>query len=320
MLKTAHINELITNLSKAMPELIAGLVVDIDGLIIAKQSVKTFDEELIAAIMTIIKQNLDKIKHYTETALGSGSFNTDKFQLFYVEVSKTPPMIFVLVIDPYANLEKYIPYSYIIAERISLILHDRDPSLKIPKLSEEGDLLFEFNSGSDKNNNHINKIILIGSQKVGKSTLAEMYTNGKFEEIYKPTVGINLIEKKLQITKNVQMNNIIFDLSGLKSFANIRRHYYSDAKAVLILFDYNEAQTLQNVTEWLEEANHFIKDKSIPYILIGNKIDLVNDREKIRNEAKKIANHYNCAFFETSALTGEGIDEVFTYLISHFCN
>jgi small GTP-binding protein len=116
------------------------------------------------------------------------------------------------------------------------------------------------------------------------------------------------------------MNNIIFDLSGLKSFANIRRYYYSDAKAVLILFDYNEAQTLQNVTEWLEEANHFIKDKSIPYILIGNKMDLVNDREKIRNDAKKIANHYNCAFFETSALTGEGIDEVFTYLISHFCN
>ena len=66
----------------------------------------------------------------------------------------------------------------------------------------------------------------------------------------------------------------------------------------------------------IEESRHFIKNKSIPIVLIGNKIDLIENREDIKDKVQNLAERYNFPFFETSSFTGEGIDELFTYLIS----
>ncbi|TFG07910.1 MAG: GTP-binding protein [Promethearchaeota archaeon] len=314
--KTTILNELLTNLLERIPELLACLVVDFNGLIIVQQSVKEVDEELVGAIMSVVEQNMNKIKKYTETSIGSGSFATDEFQLFYTELGKEPPMLFVLVSDPSSNIEKYMPYSYIIAEKISQILTERETETSIPKVNEDGELIIN----SHAENNGINKILLIGPSEVGKSTLLGIYMNGIFEPKYKPTIGISLIQNEFPISRDVKLRNVIFDLSGLKSFGKIRRFYYKGANAVLVLFDYTRIETLENINEWIEEAKHFVKDVSIPYILIGNKIDLSEDRFLMKTMAKQLANQYKCQFFETSAFTGEGIDEVFTFLISYFCS
>ena len=68
---------------------------------------------------------------------------------------------------------------------------------------------------------------------------------------------------------------------------------------------------------WIEEARHFIKNSPVSYIIIGNKIDILKDKAEIRTDAQNLANQYNFQFFETSASTGEGIDEIFMYLTSN---
>ena len=147
-----------------------------------------------------------------------------------------------------------------------------------------------------------------------------MYISGNFIEEYKPTIGLSIIEKELQITKRVKIRFYLFDMGGLKNFAKVRKFYYniSRVNAILILFDYTRMETLENVNEWLDEAKHFIKNNSIHYILIGNKIDLIDNREELREKAEQMANQYNCQLFETSAFTGEGIDELFTFIVSKF--
>lgn len=152
---------------------------------------------------------------------------------------------------------------------------------------------------------------------MGKSAIANMYVSGEFLEEYKPTIGLSIIDKELQIMKDVKITFSLFDLGGLKSFAKIRRHFYKHSKAVLIVFDYSRPETLEVINEWIEEARHFIKDSTIHYIIVGNKIDKLDNREEIRANAKKIANQYNFQFFETSALTGEGLDELFMCLTSN---
>lgn len=313
MLKLSVLEELLSNLLNEVQDLLAVLVVDLDGLIIAKQSVKNFDEEIISAIMAILEQTITKVRRYAETSFGSGTFDTDDFQLFYVELSRVTPAIFVLVADTYSNMDQFIPYAYIVAEKISLILNNHSTPSSLPSLDKNGVLIFN----SDSSNNNVRNLTIVGPETVGKSALVGMYCEGKFRQNYKPTIGISLIKKNLQISKNFTLTLVMLDLGGFKKFAKVRRFYYQYSNTVLVLFDYSKPETFDNISGWIEESRHFLKDSTIPLLLIGNKIDLIENRENIKEKAQKLAEQYEATFFETSALTGEGIDELFTYLISN---
>ncbi len=313
---SSTLEELLSNLLYEARDLSAALVLDLDGLIIAKQSVKGFDEELIGAIMAILEQTITKIRRYAETSFGSGTFDTNEFQLFYVELRKVTPAIFVLIADSYANIDQYIPYIYIVAEKISLILNNRSTSLRLPKLDENGKIVLNPTSISNSNGK-VKAIAIIGSEEVGKSTLVDNFCNIDLATSYKPTIGISIKEKSLQISKNYNVSLILFDLGGLKSFVKVRKFYYKCAQAILLLFDYAKPETFKDVTKWIEEVQHFIGDQTIPIILIGNKIDLSKDRVDLKKQAQQLAEQHNFSFFETSAFTGEGIDELFTFFISN---
>jgi len=313
---SSTLEELLSNLLSEAREISAALILDLDGLVIAKQSVKGFDEEIVGAIMIILEQTITKIRRYAETTFGSGTFDTNEFQLFYVELRKVTPAIFVLVADPYANIDQYIPYTYIVAEKISLILNNRSTSLGLPGLDKNGELVLKPANILNTNGN-VKAIAIIGSEEVGKTTLVDMFCNIDPPISYKPTIGISIKEKNLQISKNHSLSLVLFDLGGLKSFVKVRKFYYKFAQAVLLLFDYAKPETFNHVSKWIEEAKHFVSDQTIPIILIGNKIDISADRVALKNQAQLLAEQHNFSFFETSAITGEGIDELFTFFISN---
>ncbi len=317
MSKLAILEEILSDLIDGTQGLLATLILDLDGLIIAKQSIRGFDNELIGAIMSVLDQTINRIRRYTETSFGCGTFSANEFQLFYVELSEVTPAIFIIIGDPYSNIDQIIPYAYLTAEKISLILNNQESTSKIPKLNENGQLIFKSNNKTQYSKNNLSKIVIVGPESAGKSALVRMYCMGTFDEAYKPTIGISIIEKKLQISKNYNLLLYLLDLGGIMSFAKVRKYYYNYSNAVLILFDYSRKETFNNIIDWIEETYQFIKDKTIPIVLIGNKIDLAGNREKIRIKANNLAEQYNFPFFETSALTGEGIDELFTYLISN---
>lgn len=310
MIKTETLDALLENFVQNIPELTAALIVDVDGLIIAQKAVKGFEEEIIGAIMAILDQTINKVKRFAETSFGSGTLDTNEFRLFYLELDGDVPALFVLVADPYSDIDKYIPYSYLVAEKVSLALNDKEIETSLPKLLEDGTL--KFNS-HDSDNGSVKNVLVIGSEKVGKTTLSHLYTNQTFIEDYKPTIGISIVEKELQITKSIKSNLYLFDMGGLKTFAKIRKYFYQklDAKTILIVFDYTREKTLDDVNDWFKEAQLFNKEGEANYFLVGNKVDLVDDPQIMKKRAEEIAMKHNCQFFETSAQTGQGIDELF---------
>ncbi len=214
-------------------------------------------------------------------------------------------------------MDQIVPYAYLMAEKTSFILNNQESPINIPKLNENGQLIFTSTNNSILTKKNIRKIVVVGPESTGKSALVQMYSMGTFDDNYKPTIGISIIEKKLQISKNYNLLLYLLDLGGIKSFAKIRKFYYNYSSAVLIIFDYSRLETFNNIIDWIEETQKFVKDKSIPIVLIGNKIDIAINREDIRARAHNLAEQYNFPFFETSALTGEGIDLLFSYLISN---
>ena len=107
----------------------------------------------------------------------------------------------------------------------------------------------------------------------------------------------------------------IWDIGGQQRFEFIRSTFYKGAAGALLVFDLTREQTYIEVRKWLTEIRQFA-GQDIPFVLIGNKYDLLEDVGEVidRDEAKALAEGENSIYIETSAKTGINVDEAFTEL------
>ena len=159
------------------------------------------------------------------------------------------------------------------------------------------------------------KIIVIGEPSVGKTTLMLRYTEKKFKELYIPTVGVQVSVKQVHAKigkekKLIELN--IWDIGGHSKFHNVRKMFYAGANAYLLLYDITSAESYEGTTFWQEDLE---KEVGTLYgILIGNKKDLRKERVIEEKKGVELAKNFNLEFRETSAKTGENVNEVFDLL------
>jgi len=107
----------------------------------------------------------------------------------------------------------------------------------------------------------------------------------------------------------------IWDIGGQQRFEFIRSTFYKGAAGALLVFDLTREQTYIEVKKWLTEIRQFA-GQDIPFVLIGNKYDLLEDVGEVidRDEARALAESEGSIYIETSAKTGINVDEAFTEL------
>ena len=155
-------------------------------------------------------------------------------------------------------------------------------------------------------------ILLLGDLAVGKTSLIARYTNGVFNETYISTVGIeNLLKQEIINNENVLVK--IWDTAGQERFRAITPSILRNAEGVIIVFDVTSKDSFENIKEWINTLKINVGDNanSIPVIIVGNKIDKEDEREIEKNDALKFAEDNKYKYFETSAKTGEGVDDAF---------
>ena len=108
--------------------------------------------------------------------------------------------------------------------------------------------------------------------------------------------------------RNVRLQ--IWDTAGQEAFRSITRSYYKNSTCAFIVYDITDKKTFDNVTSWLTECKEMCY-KNILIYLIGNKTDLEDKRQVPKESAKKFAEENNLVFYETSALNGSNIEEIF---------
>lgn len=303
-----------------VPELLTGIVMDVDGFIITEYSKNQNNENQLELILRIIEPIIEKIKATSDKSLTSGSLDTDDFHLFYLELGGQNPALLVFVSDPDYNIKKSLPYTYLIAENISSVLNGRPTSHILPEVRSNGSL--HLNLPQDKDNSKpLNyKIFVVGEPRCGKTSLLNMFINNQVDKQYKPTIGLSIYEKKYQISKYIQINFMFFDVGGLKTFSEVRKDYYNltSPDTIIFMFDFdNYSQSINRLKDFMEESFFYFGNIPENIILVGNKIDKVRERSNLQKKISHIQEQYNCAYFETSAINGEGMDEIFTYLISN---
>ena len=161
---------------------------------------------------------------------------------------------------------------------------------------------------------YIFKIILIGSSGVGKSSLIQRYTQKTFEDVYDCTIGVDFFTKTIDVNgKTVKLQ--IWDTAGTEKYRSITSSYYRGSHCALIVFDLTSKDSFESLPTWIE--NYYKNcnqefDKNV--IMIGNKIDLSEKRDVTQEKINDFIKLNNLVYFETSAKTGENVDESFQYI------
>ena len=86
--------------------------------------------------------------------------------------------------------------------------------------------------------------------------------------------------------------------------------YFNNSACAIIVYDVTSESSFRATKEWIEECKKYTNN-NIHLVLVGNKIDLVEQRKITMEEGKNFADENGMTFFETSALTGENIEKIF---------
>ena len=154
------------------------------------------------------------------------------------------------------------------------------------------------------------KVVLVGEQAVGKTSIIQRVCTGGFSPECQATLGASFHSKSLTIDGE----EVIFemwDTAGQERYRSMATMYLRGAHVVLLVYSIGDRVSFSALADWLR----LIEDKCDPNVvvfLVGNKLDLGDSaREVSVTEGMEFGNERGMAFSEISALSGAGIDTLF---------
>ncbi len=153
------------------------------------------------------------------------------------------------------------------------------------------------------------KVVLGGDAQVGKTSLIQRYSTGRFDPLRKMTIGVDFHLYDVRIDQT-PTRLIVWDMGGQERFAFARRAFYRGTRAVGLVFDASNRASFYNLARWWRETREFLID--VPMLLLANKIDL--PRQISADEAMQIAHAWQMPYYQSSCASGEGVAEFFEAL------
>jgi len=179
-----------------------------------------------------------------------------------------------------------------------------------------------MNSDASDTPDYLLKIVIVGDSGVGKSNIMSRFTNDTFEESSKTTIGVAFATKNMAVetssdsTKDCkkQVKLQVWDTAGQERYRALSSAYYRGAQGALVVYDITSRESLDSIPKWLEEIDKYCT-QDVVVTLVGNKLDLSENRCVSVEEGKKVAARENMFFIETSAKDATNIEKAFTHLI-----
>lgn len=156
----------------------------------------------------------------------------------------------------------------------------------------------------------MHKIVFLGDTQVGKTSLIQRYVYDTLSPDMTRTIGAVLHVKTLEIDGAFH-KQVIWDLGGEESFAQLREQYCANASGAFFIFDRTNIDSLQHIDDWLNAL--YASAGKVAVIAVENKIDLesVITDEQIRGmlEARGLKH------IQTSALQNTNVNVAFEELV-----
>lgn len=164
-----------------------------------------------------------------------------------------------------------------------------------------------MNSKETEQSNKNELIYVVGDKMVGKTALLSALTGKSIKT--KLTMGVDFQDITLQVQNDLREFSFI-DLGGAEPFHKFYEKYVEEASGGIFVFDLTNRKSFENIPYYFDLIKDIFEGK--PAILVGNKRDL--EREITFDEAQVFAKENNIPYFETSALTKEGVNEAISFI------
>jgi len=154
------------------------------------------------------------------------------------------------------------------------------------------------------------KLVLLGESAVGKSSIVLQFVKGEFDDYRESTIGAAFLTQTVALDDDRTIKFEIWDTAGQERYKALAPMYYRGAMVAVVVYDITSATSLEKAKTWIRELQRQA-DPNIIIALAGNKSDLEERREVPIEEAQVFAQSENLLFFETSAKTVSGVNEMF---------
>ena len=301
--------------------LVTALIVNREGLVIdalSKNAEKSVDEEIVGGVSALVEPVLTRItKEFSSGSFGTGTFDTEEYRFIFCEAG--PEAVFVTILKAIAGVDPVFPYAYLTAEKIARIFDGRTVSPVIPKLISDSNAenierkIEKLQKVKVQSGEYAFKLILGGDGAVGKTSLVHRFVENTFAKDYKSTIGTSIMKKECNFKElGSAVRFVIWDLAGQSQFQRVRKSYLANAEAGILVYDVTNRKSFENIKNWHNEIKKV--STNISLILVGNKIDLEENREVESQEGNILADNLGLSYIETSAKTGENINDAFKML------
>jgi small GTP-binding protein len=335
-------------------EVEAIIVSDQDGFVIAGEKRMDIDLEIVSFLTAVVNPIIERVRdEFSFKKFGTASIDTEEHRLLFVLINETTTLS--LVIKSLGSIDDIAPYAYFLAEKTAQVLESDEKSIvqiSIPDFKFTIDICDDseriknqiYQSKIQQGGIYRFKFIVIGDHEVGKTSIIRMFVEGNFLEAYRATIGLNVLSHDFIAFGN-NISIMLWDIGAQKYFKRYRKTYYNGAQAVFIVFDLTNRESFENVNYWHNELKEFLENKDLPIIIVGNKTDiddkrvvkyeegiqLVKDLSKLTSFSESTtmsdysdlsdienSSHTKISYIETSAKTGERIQDAFNLVSYHF--
>jgi len=157
---------------------------------------------------------------------------------------------------------------------------------------------------------HLFKIVLIGDSGVGKSNLLSRFTRNAFTDDEKTTIGVEFATRVIPMASGRNVKMQVWDTAGQERYRAITNAYYRGALGALLCYDITSYSSFSNIARWLSELRDHA-NRDVVLLVVGNKLDDEANREVSEEQAKQLSEELALPLIETSAKSGEGVNEAF---------
>ena len=155
------------------------------------------------------------------------------------------------------------------------------------------------------------KVVTVGAQSVGKTSIIIRFSTGSFREHYSPTLGVGFAYKKMVVGED-NVNMQIWDLGSQDFLERTRANYYLGAQGVIFMYDVTSWESFNELNDWKHEVDRNLEDYKA--IIVANKTDLIMERVVSLEEGERIANQMGIPHLEVSVRLDKYVNDAFGLL------
>lgn len=155
------------------------------------------------------------------------------------------------------------------------------------------------------------KVVLVGTNAVGKTSLVNRYTRNLFSNTYLNTIGCDIYVKNVEI-QGEACKLVIHDLGGRLEFRDFRCKCLENADIVMVVFALDDRATY-DLKGYIDDV--LAMPTKPTWVIVGNKMDLVDVGKLDLSPVNTVAEKHGVPLYFTSAKENKNVHDVFLALV-----